>query len=88
MKKKKIKKRKMTEKCTVIPKLLERFNIFFCKFHCPFIHERGNGPAMLLPYSFCPLDQVKRAGPIKIAKRTRKRKFREYSTSKKNPSSQ
>ena len=38
--------------------------ISFCIFHCFCIHDLGNGPAMLLPYSFCPRDHVKNAGPL------------------------
>jgi len=34
---------------------------------CPFIQERGSGPAILEPYSFWPRDQVRKEGPLNLS---------------------
>ena len=36
-----------------MPSSRYRFVMFFCIFHCCFIHERGSGPPISAPYSFC-----------------------------------
>lgn len=36
-----------------MPSSRYRFVMFFCRFHCCFIHERGSGPPISAPYSFC-----------------------------------
>ena len=50
--------------CPTMPSERWRARINFCIAHWSRIHDRGSGPAMLLPYSFCPRDHVRNAGPL------------------------